>query len=438
MAHPRIAILGASGLIGHAVALGLLAQGRTVLAVARRFTSAQSVALGDAACEVPMIGLSDPELAEILSGADVVVNCVGVLQDSMRGDTGDVHTGFVGRLAHVLAGRASPALLIQISIPGDDEADATAFARTKRAAERIIVENGLPHVILRPGFVIANAAYGGSALIRALVALPVGLSATEMARPFQTTDVDDITRTVAQAADAWASGRRDWSESWDVMSPEPTTLGGVVEAFRRHLGGPRPLMSLPSWCLNIGVRLGDLAARLGWAPPVRSTALAELRRGVSGDPMPWSTATGIQPARLGMALSRRPSTVQDHWFVRLYLLKPLTIVVLALFWTVSGLIALFPAFDQATAILTDHGFSRPLAVAVTVVSSLIDIFIGIAIALRCTCRPGLWLGIAVSLFYMAGAAVITPDMWIEPLGALVKTGPAIILMLIALVTLDDR
>ncbi len=38
-------------------------------------------------------------------------------------------------------------------------------------------------------------------------------------------------------------------------------------------------------------------------------------------------------------------------------------------------------------------------------------------------------GILVSLGYMSGSAVIAPDLWAEPLGALVKTGPAIILML---------
>ena len=43
-----------------------------------------------------------------------------------------------------------------------------------------------------------------------------------------------------------------------------------------------------------------------------------------------------------------------------------------------------------------------------------------------------------SLGYMAGAAILTPDLWIEPLGALVKTGPAIVLMLVALLTLDNR
>jgi DoxX-like family len=39
---------------------------------------------------------------------------------------------------------------------------------------------------------------------------------------------------------------------------------------------------------------------------------------------------------------------------------------------------------------------------------------------------------------MVGAALITPDLWAEPLGALVKTGPAIVLMLVALAVLDER
>jgi hypothetical protein len=35
-----------------------------------------------------------------------------------------------------------------------------------------------------------------------------------------------------------------------------------------------------------------------------------------------------------------------------------------------------------------------------------------------------------SLGYIAGSAILTPDLWIEPLGALVETGPAIVLMLL--------
>jgi hypothetical protein len=67
-----------------------------------------------------------------------------------------------------------------------------------------------------------------------------------------------------------------------------------------------------------------------------------------------------------------------------------------------------------------------------------DMTIGILIAFRRSCAAGLIAGIAASSGYMMGTAIFTPDLWIEPLGALVKTGPAIVLMLVALLTLDNR
>ncbi len=126
------------------------------------------------------------------------------------------------------------------------------------------------------------------------------------------------------------------------------------------------------------------------------------------------------------------------WFARLYLLKPLVMVTLAAFWCLSGLIALTVAYGPAVDTLTSRGFASGLAQAITWSSSLMDIAVGAAIAIRRTCRAGLLAGIAVSLFYMAGAAVLTPDLWLEPLGALVKTGPAIVLTLVALAILEKR
>jgi hypothetical protein len=55
-----------------------------------------------------------------------------------------------------------------------------------------------------------------------------------------------------------------------------------------------------------------------------------------------------------------------------------------------------------------------------------------------TRRIELLAGVAVLLFYMVGAAVMTLDLRFEPLGALVKTGPAIVLMSVALMTLEAR
>lgn len=438
---PTIAVLGASGLIGEAVAMQLLQDGFRVVPIARNFTTAQMTAFADAAVERPIVGLDNQALQDFLAEieADIVVNCIGVLQDSARrGTAQDAHSGFVARLVKAMASAEKPCLLVHLSIPGKQEDDRTAFSTTKREAERVIERGSVPFVILRPGFVVAHAAYGGSALVRALAALPFELADQEAQRPFAATDIADIAATIAVVARRWDDGEHRWNAVWDVMEREPSTVEGVIAEFRRNLDGPARRLRLPSWLMGLGAKAGDLVARFGWSPPIRSTALAELRRGVKGDPQPWIAATGIEPASLKSTLSRLPATVQEKWFARLYLLKPLILGVLAVFWVASGLLPLTVAFDAASAILTTHGIPLFMAQTIVMAGSLADIAIGAAIACKRTSRVGLIAGIFLSVAYMASAAIITPTLWLEPLGALVKTGPAVVLMLVALATMDER
>lgn len=439
-ALPTIAVLGAAGLIGQAIGEDLAGRGFRVAAIARRFTAAQATLFAPDAVTAPLVDQDVPALAGLLarSGAEVVVNCLGVLQDAPGVSTQEVHEGFAARLVEAIRSLSAPPLLIHLSMPGRNEDDHTAFARTKRAAERTIAGSGLAFVILRPGFVIAPAAFGGSALLRGLAMLPVGLPADVASRPFCGTAVADIAATIDVVARDWAAGRRDRHVTWEIGDRDPATVGDVVDALRARLGGPRPIVAVPALAMRLGALAGDLVARLGWAPPVRTTALAEMRRGVTLDPGPWSAATGLEPTSLRAAVARLPVTVQERWFARLFLVKPLVIVTLVAFWVLSGLIALTVAFGPASAILVAHGLPPRLADVATVVSSGIDISVGLAIAHRRSCGWGLVAGMVVALGYMGGAAVLTPDLWIEPLGALVKTGPAIVLMLVALLTLDAR
>ena len=432
---PTIAILGASGLIGEALARHLQAEGFPVLALARRFTPAQRQALRRPV-EAPLVDQTAADLARLLhaEGVDIVVNCIGVLQDSRKGTAQAVHRDFAARLVEGTQTR----LLVQVSIPGRETDDRTDFSLTKREAERLIAEKAACFGILRPGFVWAQAAYGGSALVRALAMLPFALPAREAASPFAATDVRDIGRTVAFLAHRWAAGERDWRVTWDVMESRPGTVGTVVEAVRRHLGGPPARLSLPGFLMAAGAHLGDLAARLGWSPPIRSTALAEMRRGVSGDPSAWMATTGFEPASLTEALSTTPATVQERWFARLYGLKALVFTMLVLFWLVSGLVALTVSFEAATAILIGLGLPVGLAKGATVLTSLLDIQIGTMIATRRTARLGLWAAIALSLVYVLGSILFDPDLWLDPLGSMVKTLPAILLALVALALLDER
>jgi hypothetical protein len=149
-------------------------------------------------------------------------------------------------------------------------------------------------------------------------------------------------------------------------------------------------------------------------------------------------ATGIVPRTLLQAVGQRSATIQDKWFARLFLIKALVIASLVVFWVASGFIALVISYDAAAAMLSSHGFPPALVTPFTIGTSLMDMTVGVLIAFRRTCAVGLIAGIVASLGYMLGTAMLTPDLWIEPLGALVKTGPAIVLMLVALLTLDNR
>jgi uncharacterized protein YbjT (DUF2867 family) len=359
------------------------------------------------------------------------------LQDGVGSDTRAVHRDFVERLLQAMSQSGRACRLVHISIPGFAKDDRTPFSTTKREAERLIAASGIAYAILRPGFVIAPSAYGGSAMLRALAAFPIDLPASESATPFQPVAVEDIAGTIAWLAEHDISDQID--VAWDLMQPQPISLGRVIEQFRWSFGTTTGLrIPLPTFLLDFGATLGDLASRLGWSPPLRSTALAELRRGVRGDPSGWMAATGIVPITIDARIGSRTASIQDKWFARLFLIKALTIASLALFWTLSGFIALVISYASAKAILTAHDFPPALVAPFTIASSVVDMTIGCLIALRRSCRVGLLAGIVVSLGYMMGAALLTPDLWIEPLGALVKTGPAIVLMLVALLTLDNR
>lgn len=411
------------------------------MAVARHFTIAQNEYFGGAAREIPVAGLSVTALASVVQEgeADVVVNCLGVLQDSAGDSTHDIHEVFVATLIAALRACPRPPLLVHISVPGNEADDQTNFSRSKRRAEHAIAASELPYAILRPGFVFAPRAYGGSALLRALAALPFDLPARLRGRPLSVVAVEDIAETVAVLARCRRLPEERYAVNWDLMHPEQGTLGDAAARLRAWFGNTsRWRLTLPMVMLTLGARTGDLAAWLGWRPSIRSTALTELLRGVTGDPHAWMEATGIAPRALEELLREWPVTVQEAWFGRLYLLKALIIVGLAIFWCASALIALTVAYPAAVAILTAHGYPGGQAQFMTVAGSMMDFSVGVAIAFRRTSRYGLVAGIAVSLFYMVAAAILTPELWIEPLGALVKTFPAIILMLVGLAISNDR
>lgn len=184
-------------------------------------------------------------------------------------------------------------------------------------------------------------------------------------------------------------------------------------------------------------RLGDFAGLLGWRPPVRSTARREMVRGAVGDPGPWTAMTGIGPKPLSAALAAEPASVQERWFAKLYLLKPVIFVIFAGFWLATAFVSLGPGYGLGLEIMR-RSPAAPLAEASVVAGGLADLAIGLAIACRRTARAGLLAALSLSLGYLLVGSALRPDLWLEPLGPMTKIFPIAALNLVALAILEDR
>jgi len=430
----RILVTGATGFIGSAVLAALRNHGHEVVAVVRvddrsahRLPTGRVVVRDLARATGPQSWLGH------LDGVDAVVNCAGVLQDTSRDSTAGVHVRGVAALFEACE-RAGVRRVIHLSAIGADPAAPTAFSRTKFQGEQSLMARDLDWVILRPAVVVGRSAYGGSALLRALATLPL-LPLEAQSGAVQTVQLDEVTQTVLFFLNPDAPARK----VLELADPTQMSVEGVIRCYRRWLGWPPArTVHLPSWLASAIYGVGDLLGWLGWRPPIRGTARREAARATVADPSEWRRITGIEPRDLPTALAAEPASVQEHWFAQLYLIKPIVLGSLSLFWLFTGLIALGPGFSMGRTLLENAGADDTLASIAVIAGATADVLMGIAIAVRRTARPALVAALAISFLYLVVGTILIPRLWIEPLGPLVKSVPIIVLNLVALAILDDR
>ncbi|HEX8621806.1 MAG TPA: SDR family oxidoreductase [Allosphingosinicella sp.] len=429
----RILLIGASGLIGSAVAARLKRDGHEIVAVGRAGGPAARRVPADSWVKLDLREAAEPEAwLPHLAGIDAVVNCAGVLQDSPRDSTSRLHRDMpiaLWRACEIAGVRRA----IHFSALGVGRGDLTGFSRTKREGDEALAATALDWVILRPSVVVGRPAYGGSALFRGLAALPVFPRPPE-AGEVDVVQLDDVAETVARLLQQGAAS----SATLELAGPDRLAFADIVAAYRRWLGWePARGFAAPAWLMTLGYRAGDAIARLGWRPPIRTTGGIEIRRGATGDNRAWREATGIEPQSLAAALAANPASVQERWFARLYLLKPLAIGTFALFWLLTGLVSLGPGYQRAAYYMHVGGggaLSEPSVVA----GALADIAVGLGIAWRRTTKPALWGALGLSIFYIVAGTALLPSLWADPLGPMMKIWPILALNLLCLAILDER
>ncbi|MEZ5856813.1 MAG: SDR family oxidoreductase [Hyphomicrobiaceae bacterium] len=432
----RVLVLGGYGVIGTRVCLALIARGHEVVGLGRSIRRAQR--------RLPRVSWIEGDLRQLVTAdvwravlsearADAVVNAAGVLQDGGQDDVQAVQEKAIVALIAACRDAGLPKF-VQISATRAVATASTTFMQTKGRADAALRESGLDWVILRPGLVIACDAYGGTALVRALAAMPiVALPAFPDSR-MQTVDVDDVAHAVVGAVEGLVPA----GATFDLVEEQSHSLNEVVGRFRAWLGlSSQSVILVPEGVARWVGRAADLLGRFGWRSPLRTTAIEEMRAGVLGDSAPWRRLSGAPLASLDEILMRRPSTVQDRWFAHLFLLVPVVIGGLSLFWIGSGLIGI-ASFAAAKNVLADSGLGDLAQTALVGGGALVDVGLGVMILWRARARQAAWGMVAVSLLYLAGGTILTPELWGDPLGPLLKIAPGMVLALVAAQLVDER
>jgi uncharacterized protein YbjT (DUF2867 family) len=430
----RILQLGASGFIGSAVARALLADGHSIRAVGRDLRHGRRLLPEVEWVRCDLRDMTDPApWRALLDGIDTVINTSGVLQTGLRDDVPAVQDGAIRALIDA-AHRSGVRNFVQVSAAGAESHD-SAFMRSKASADAALASSGLSHTIVRPGLVIGRNAFGGTELLRTAAGLPVAVKVTGTG-PIQCIALSDVVEAVRSAS----TDRSPAGGSFDLLEREGRTLGEIIALHRQWLGLPPPRLTwrVPVGLLKPASLAADALGWLGWRSPLRGNAVAALVRGVRGDASQATSLLSREPRALPEILSGLgPAGKADRWHARLAALYPLALASLVVLWAAGGLVGLL-RLDTAAALLMEAGFGAGAARLAVVTGSLADLAIGAGILFRPTLKLSLTAGAAVASGYALAAALVRPDLWLDPLGAMVKIVPIVALSLMCLAMAEER
>jgi uncharacterized protein YbjT (DUF2867 family) len=425
----RILVLGAGGFIGCQIVADLLGNGHEVVGVAR---STEALAMAFPQASFIALDLAkatnSADWDRHLAGIDAIVNAAGLL----RGPEMDLVHVAMPKALYIAASAARiqrTVLISAISARADVDTD---YALSKLAGEAALRTSGLDWTILRPSLVYGDGSYGGTSLMRGLAGLPwfVPLPGSgDFA--FTPIHVRDLARTVRIACEQGVSA----AQTLEPVGPETVSLKVLLARYRAWLGfGRAQFVAIPMPVMRSLGKIGDLFGD----GPIATNSLVQMVAGNAGDSESFAKAIGFVPRSLEAALQDRPAQVQDRWHARLFFLGPALKAVLVAMWLASALLGLFYASQLTDSLVRSLGLPSAWTDPLQFGSSMLDMAVAAVLLLdRSPARAAL-VQLAVVLGYTAVIGIALPQLWLDPLGPLLKNLPIMLVIAVHGVIGDKR
>ncbi len=271
-----IALTGATGFIGSAVARTLLAEGWRVRALIRS-SSPPSACEGSAIQWIEGSLEDTGSLRRLVQHADAVVHCAGALRGTTEADFRRVNVEGVARFAELAASRTPAPRFVLISSLAARQPTLSAYAASKHEGESALsrVADNMAWVALRP-----PAVYGpGDRALRPLFSLMSHGVAPILGRAgarFSMLYVDDLAKAIA----AWLVGERPATGAFELHDGNPNGYSwqDIVETMERVCEKRILRLYVPGPVLSFAAAVNHLAgSAIGYLPIFTPGKVRELR-----------------------------------------------------------------------------------------------------------------------------------------------------------------
>ncbi len=236
-----VTIFGGSGFVGRYIARRMAQAGWRVRVATRRPNERLCVRTYGAVGQVEPVLCNirdDASVRAALTGADAVVNCVGILAESGRNRFDAIQAEGAGRVAR-LAAAEGVARLVQISAIGAEAGSDSDYARSKAEGEAAVLAAFPDAVILRPSIIFGTEdqffnRFAG--MTRFSPFLPIA-GADSL---FQPVHVDDVALVAAKAAMAEVE-----PGVYELGGPDVRSFRELMQMMLAEIRRTRVIVSLP-------------------------------------------------------------------------------------------------------------------------------------------------------------------------------------------------
>lgn len=292
----RVLITGANGHLGRRL-IGRFAPDTPVTAVVRSSAARETLQSTADHAHLRVVELdyrNADALGDAARGCTAAVHLVGILKESSTNRYVDAHERATAAL--LVAARAQHVRrIVYVSILGSDPASSNAALASKGRAERMLLDGGIPTVILRVPMVLGEDDYAARSLRRrARGRFAILLRSASLEQPIYAGDVVD-------AIVAGINYPEEGHLTLDLAGPESLPRAELVRRAGSLIGKQPRCVSLP---LAPMLAVAWLAQRLLANPPVTPAMLQVLDHDDDIDPTSAAAKLGIRLTGLDAMLRR--------------------------------------------------------------------------------------------------------------------------------------